>query len=108
MAGTVGDKIKALRESKGFSRADLADQLGISQMAVWNWENKGMTPRRELLGKIAKALRVPESQLKADEADDSNRPETVDDILQGAKKRIASLLGVPAQRVTLKFEVDTK
>lgn len=36
--GTIGKRIKLLREAKGLSQQDLADRLGITRGAVVHWE----------------------------------------------------------------------
>ena len=35
----VGQKIKELRQEKGLTQEDLAEQLGVSFQAISRWEN---------------------------------------------------------------------
>jgi DNA-binding XRE family transcriptional regulator len=39
---TMGDRIKMLRQSKGWTQTDLGEQVGVSKVAVYQWE-KGIT-----------------------------------------------------------------
>lgn len=50
---TMGDRIKALREDKGWSQADLARRVGVERAAVSYWES-GQT--KELKGKNLDAV----------------------------------------------------
>lgn len=46
-------ELKALREKEGLSQKNVADQLGVSQQAVAQWERGQGFPRAELLPKLA-------------------------------------------------------
>lgn len=49
-------KIKALREAKHISQADLANSMGVFQSAVSNWESEVALPRSRDLPLLAKVL----------------------------------------------------
>jgi len=53
---TIGEKVRKLREFKGFSLPLLAEKAGISKGYLWQLENKKKNPSIEILEKIAKAL----------------------------------------------------
>lgn len=54
----IGDKIKSLRIADGLTQQELADKLGISKVAISNWElNKG-NPNYDTLKKIADIFSV--------------------------------------------------
>lgn len=36
---TMGDRIRVLRTAKGMTQAELGDRLGVSRVAVSQWEN---------------------------------------------------------------------
>lgn len=55
--GIVGDRIKELREAKGWTQAELAIQAGISQGVIGKIES-GITKKTEKLVEIAHALDV--------------------------------------------------
>ena len=55
---TLGEKIWRLREERGLSQEELAEQLGVSRQTVSNWENDKATPDALKLGQLCKALGV--------------------------------------------------
>ena len=59
MSTTIGEKIKALREEKGYTLDELAQRAGSSKSYVWELENRNPPrPSAEKLAKIAGALEV--------------------------------------------------
>lgn len=54
-----GENIRKIRESKGMSRKELADRLGITESSVGRYEKNQREPKHEVLIKIAEALEVP-------------------------------------------------
>lgn len=53
-----GEKLKEIRELEGYSRIDLADKLGVTQQAVWQYENEATEPRIEILNRMSQLLGV--------------------------------------------------
>ena len=51
-------RIKSTRLKRGLSQAVLAEQAGVSQPTVANWENGSHIPRRPALVRIGAALGV--------------------------------------------------
>lgn len=47
-----GGKLSNLRELNGFSRKDLANQLGITEQAIWQYENDSILPRIEVINQL--------------------------------------------------------
>jgi transcriptional regulator with XRE-family HTH domain len=109
MAGsTIGERIREAREKKGWSRADLAQAVNVTQTATWNWERRGMRPRGEMLAKLAKALGVSERYLKgAVETGTKAGPNNITEILEECRQRIAVELGVPPYRVRVVMELTS-
>lgn len=64
-ARSIGERIKQSRKEQGFSQADLARRLGVSQPAIANWESGVHDPRRLMLAKLAEALETPLEWLAA-------------------------------------------
>lgn len=58
-----GENIKKIRESKGMSRKELADKLGITEMSVGRYENNQREPKHEVLIKIAEVLGVKVNEI---------------------------------------------
>lgn len=56
-------RIKEYRHEKGLTQEDLAEKVGVSRVYVGYVEQGRNTPSIEILGKIAKALRVKLSDL---------------------------------------------
>lgn len=58
-----GDKIKQARKLHDFSRADLAEKVGVTLGAVSQWENGVTSPRQHHQVALCRALQVPHSLL---------------------------------------------
>lgn len=54
----IGGKIAKLRSSKGWSQAQLADQIGVSEDTVKDWESGSSVPAGAKIEAIASALGV--------------------------------------------------
>lgn len=54
----TADKIKALREAKGWTQADLASKLGITRNGVNSWEQGLSMPSPACLVDLARVLSV--------------------------------------------------
>jgi len=63
--GSIGERIKIARKAAGFSQADLAHRIGVSQPAIATWESGIHDPRRLALARLADALLVPVEWLAA-------------------------------------------
>ena len=53
---TIHDKIRALRKQKRFSQLELADAVGVSRTAVYDWERGAYSPEGNNLKNLATAL----------------------------------------------------
>lgn len=53
-----GENLKNLREMKGLSQAELADDLGVTRALIAQYETGAKAPNVNLAAKIAKALGV--------------------------------------------------
>lgn len=54
----LGKRIKELRENKGLSMDQLANELGVTKSRVSMWENNGTIPRGEVLIQLARFFHV--------------------------------------------------
>lgn len=50
---TIGAKLKRLREEKGVSIEKMAKTLGLTNQAIYNYENNERVPRDEIKVQIA-------------------------------------------------------
>ena len=57
------DKLKSLRVKNGLTQQQLATVLGVSQNAIYNWENGKREPNFTTIKKIGEALHVDASEL---------------------------------------------
>lgn len=53
-----GDRIKALREKRGWTQQQLADRIGVARVTVARVERALARPSLDLLERLARALRV--------------------------------------------------
>ena len=60
----TGDNIRRHRKAKGFTQAQLADAVGLTEGAIRHYESGIRAVKPELLEEIAKALGVSEGALK--------------------------------------------
>lgn len=61
----LGENVRKIRELKGFSQQNLADEIMVDQKTVSRIEKGVLSPKFELLVKISNALSVSLSQLLA-------------------------------------------
>lgn len=64
-----GTKIKELREGKGLTQQKLADTIGVSRTAIYQWETGTYQPEGDNLINLAGALGVSAAYL-LEETDD--------------------------------------
>lgn len=60
---SLGRTIAQSRKNKGWTQAQLADQLGVHQSHVTRWESDRVRPREKTLSQIASALDVTPEEL---------------------------------------------
>ena len=56
---SLSKQIRQAREGKGFTVAQLADRLGVSQVSIYYWESGRVRPRDTNLAALCKALKMP-------------------------------------------------
>lgn len=66
MTGQVGDVILTLRRAADMTQEELADELGVTQVALSRWENNLRKPDSESLEKLSAALGVTAEFLQHD------------------------------------------
>lgn len=78
----VGQKIKECRLAKGMTQEEIADMIGVSQNAIYLWENGKRTPKKEVLNHIYEALGTHDT-IALDNPDDI----AIESIIGGTKDR---------------------
>jgi len=53
-----GDRLKKVREERGYTQEKLAEFLNIGQLQIWRYENGETEPKADTLAKIASFLNV--------------------------------------------------
>ena len=54
----LGEKLQSVRELTGLSRKELANQLNISEQAIWQYENQYTLPKFEIINELKKIFSV--------------------------------------------------
>lgn len=67
MARLRVERLRELREKKGWSIRDLARQLGCEVSTPARWEHGQLTPRRRTLERLADTFQVEVEELLEDE-----------------------------------------
>ena len=105
----MGKRIMDLRLARGFTRADLARLVNVTQPAVYNWEETDTRPRSVAMATLCRALGTTEDYLltgRQGAASAAVPVKTVEQILDDAKQALATILTLPAARVKVRFEVS--
>jgi transcriptional regulator with XRE-family HTH domain len=108
MKTLIGERIKAVREERGLTRADLAYKAEVTPAAVWNWEEHGSRPRPPVLKMVARVLGVSEDELLTGNVTtlkSPTRPVSSHEIIEEARRAIAAATGFPLARIKLKLEI---
>ena len=98
---TFGARLQRLRMAKGLHQVDIAERLGVTAVAISNWESDRSQPRQHRIADLAKILGVPSQQLATNAV---MLPETLPEVLASSKAQVANLLGVDPASV--KISVD--
>nr|WP_249274473.1 XRE family transcriptional regulator [Enterococcus sp. 9E7_DIV0242]OTP15906.1 hypothetical protein A5888_002120 [Enterococcus sp. 9E7_DIV0242] len=53
-----GEKLQSLRELNGLSRKEFADKIGVTEQAVWQYENQYTVPKFEVVNEVKKMFSV--------------------------------------------------
>lgn len=99
---TFGARLLRLRKAKRISQIDIAEKLGVTAVAISNWESDRSQPRRHRMAELAKILGVPSQQLMSHSIP---LPETLPEFIASSKAQVASLLGVSPDSVTISVKL---
>ncbi|WP_435416881.1 helix-turn-helix domain-containing protein [Parerythrobacter aurantius] len=61
--GSLGKRLATLRQERGLTLAQVAEQLGVSKPTVWAWEHDRSQPVSSRIGALAMVLGVAEAEL---------------------------------------------
>lgn len=85
------DRLKKIRLEKGFSKGELATEIGVHYSQIGRYENKGAQPSADVLSKIANTLGVSTDFLMNGLADDLANNSLSDKTLLNQFKTIEKL-----------------
>jgi ribosome-binding protein aMBF1 (putative translation factor) len=102
--------VREARRRKGLSVPKIAEHLGVSTTAVWNWDRGKSHPRPDAAERLASLLGIdsalilaPAERPFADGQDDSYL--TCGEILDDAKARLARKLGLPESAFEISINI---
>lgn len=74
---TFGERLLKLRKEKGMSRRELAENCGVTDKSIQNYETDFRSPKNEVTQRLAKALGVSVSYLVdgTEPTDDLSEPD---------------------------------
>ena len=109
---TIHDRIREARLKANLSLSALAKRIGVTTTCVWNWDRENTRPRETQLEKLAEALNTSVEWLrdgvaKAPLEEPAANPSSLDEVLEDARSKIASLLSIDVSRIQLNLEVAT-
>lgn len=105
----TGERIKALRKSRGIQRKELAEQLGVTQSTLWRWENGDRAIREDRLREIAYFLKVPVIELMGDLAVMAHNADSADASDNEREKLYEDWFSLPVfnSTVNLQYRLST-
>lgn len=102
---SLGARIAELRTLAGYTVQELADEIGVSRVALWKWERESVVPRPERLDALSRALGVSTDYLIAGAHNSQNeaisQAELLHELIIEAKRAIAMAAGIRPERVTI-------
>ena len=87
---TFGEKLKSARLANNLSQLELGEKLGVSEKAIYNYEQTGAFPRRSKLLKLAEILNVSVAYLMDDTETDKHMNIDHDFFLSTAKQQFGN------------------
>lgn len=109
-----GQRLKRLRQARGFSVVDFARRMKVSRPTVWSWEAGKSLPRASKQQLLLDVLEVTEDELqgRAEPAAIERRSEPAESrgdelkaIVDEAKERVAQAAGTSADKIRMIIEV---
>lgn len=104
-----GDRLKDLRQSKGYTHEELAEILDLSQKQIWRYEAGKTDPSGEIVSRIAEVFNVSSDYLLG-VTDDPNPYLRVDNLSPKERQVLAAMRRgevVEAIRVLVEYEPNT-
>lgn len=90
----MGDRLARIRRDRGFSQADLAEKLGVTQANVSDYERGRYVPNADTIVQLAQILGVSADQLLGLKPSKTNGPRPP----RRVAKRLEQIDKLPAER----------
>lgn len=101
----IGERLKMVRNLRGWGQQTLAEKAGVSQSSVNDWEKGKKQPRAEKVAKLCNALSIKDERYFYD-IDVKIPTEMIPDIPEEIVKFILSLESLPYLEITEKAKRD--
>ena len=99
----LGDRLARLRRTRGLSKTDLADRLGVTVTSICYWEQGRSRPRLARLQTLAELLgTTPAELLRRDSAPGSDH---LSDLVTRMRAEIAHAAGTTPSKVRITIEM---
>lgn len=104
-------RLEAKMTELGISGVRLAEQLGVSPMAVSNWRNANSQPRRDTLERLASVLGTTVEYLRDGTPNEMlpqqiGRGPTIDELVAQLQSLVSQRLDVPKAAVRVLIHCD--
>ena len=109
-------RLRETRETRGMTRKELAQRLGVAPGTIWNWENSYSYPKPGSVAQLASVLSVTEEFLRKGEdangsglsdneaALDDDDAEPFPTLIEDFRQKVALATGMPPSRVRVSVE----
>lgn len=120
----IGDRLRQLRQLRGLTLRELAEQVGVTATALHSWETGRRNPKLKHLQAFADALKLTQSELLLSVAGEGgealavapagnrrrnraggNADRRLAEVVAGCKERISLAAGISPERVRIVIEV---
>lgn len=109
---TLGERLKRLRQERGFTMTYLASRVGVSKPTLWKWEKGTVFPRQDMIHEIAEVLGVSQlellygskQQVRQREKKNFMPFQTAEEVISASKSDIAGVMGIDPSQIKILIE----
>lgn len=99
----LGDRLARLRRTRGFSKTDLAERLGVTVTSICYWEQGRSRPRLARLQELADLLGTSPAELLS--RDSPSGRDHLADLVTRMRAEIAHAAGTTPSKVRIVIEI---
>lgn len=93
-------RLRRLRQERGLTLAQVADELGVSKPTVWAWEKGQARPAENRIEALARTLGVPDTELLS-----GRDASGLTELLARSREQIARAIGTSPAKVRILIEL---